>query len=85
MIRVLIADHQMLIRQGIRTLLEMDRDVSVVGEASDGVETVDNVMSTLVDVLLLDIRMPGRDGIEVLRVLSARNALPPTLDRKSVV
>jgi DNA-binding NarL/FixJ family response regulator len=79
MIRVLIADDQMLIRQGIRTLLEMDRDVSVVGEASDGVETVDNVMSTRVDVLLLDIRMPRRDGIEVLRVLSARNALPPTL------
>jgi DNA-binding NarL/FixJ family response regulator len=79
MIRVLIADDQMLIRQGIRTLLEMDRDILVVGEASDGVETVDNVMSTPVDVLLLDIRMPGRDGIEVLRVLSARNALPPTL------
>jgi DNA-binding NarL/FixJ family response regulator len=79
MIRVLIADDQMLIRQGIRTLLEMDRDILVVGEASDGVETVGNVMSTLVDVLLLDIRMPGRDGIEVLRVLSARNALPPTL------
>ena len=79
MIRVLIADDQMLIRQGIRTLLEMDRDVLVVGEASDGVETVDNVMSMPIDVLLLDIRMPRRDGIEVLRVLSARDALPPTL------
>ena len=79
MIRVLIADDQMLIRQGIRTLLEMDRDVSVVGEAADGIETVDTVISTPVDVLLLDIRMPGRDGIEVLRTLSARNALPPTL------
>jgi DNA-binding NarL/FixJ family response regulator len=79
LIRVLIADDQMLIRQGIRTLLEMDRDVSVVGEAADGIETVDSVISTPVDVLLLDIRMPGRDGIEVLRTLSARNALPPTL------
>lgn len=79
MIRVLIADDQMLIRQGIRTLLEMDRDVSVVGEAADGIETVDRVISTPVDVLLLDIRMPGRDGIEVLRTLSAQNALPPTL------
>jgi DNA-binding NarL/FixJ family response regulator len=78
-IRVLIADDQMLIRQGIRTLLEMDRDVLVVGEATDGIETVDRVISTPVDVLLLDIRMPGRDGIEVLRTLSARNALPPTL------
>jgi DNA-binding NarL/FixJ family response regulator len=78
-IRVLIADDQMLIRQGIRTLLEMDRDISVVGEAADGIETVDCVISTPVDVLLLDIRMPGQDGIEVLRALSARNALPPTL------
>ena len=79
MIRVFIADDQMLIRQGIRTLLEMDRDISVVGEATDGIETVDSVISMPVDVLLLDIRMPGRDGIEVLRTLSARNALPPTL------
>jgi DNA-binding NarL/FixJ family response regulator len=79
MIRVLIADDQMLIRQGIRTLVEMDAEFSVVGEASDGIEAVDSVMSTPVDVLLLDVRMPGRDGIDVLRVLSARNALPPTL------
>jgi DNA-binding NarL/FixJ family response regulator len=69
----------MLIRQGIRTLLEMDKDVSVVGEATDGVETVERVLSTPVDVLLLDIRMPQQDGIEVLRLLTARNALPPTL------
>lgn len=69
----------MLIRQGIRTLLEMDRDIAVVGEAADGMETVDRVTSTPVDVLLLDIRMPGQDGIAVLRSLSARNALPPTL------
>ena len=79
MIRVLIADDQMLIRQGIRTLLEMDREISVVGEATDGVETVERVLSTPVDVLLLDVRMPQQDGIEVLRLLTARNALPPTL------
>lgn len=79
MIRVLIADDQMLIRQGIRTLLEMDREVTVVGEASDGDETIARVRSDPVDVLLLDIRMPGKDGIEVLRVLAAANALPPTL------
>src|SRR5580692_5736920 len=77
MIRVLIADDQMLIRQGIRTLAELDAEFSVVGEASDGFEAVDSVMSTSVDVLLLDVRMPGRDGIDVLRVLSARNALRP--------
>ena len=79
MIRVLIADDQMLIRQGIRTLLEMDHDISVIGEAADGVEAIASVLSRPVDVLLLDIRMPGQDGVEVLRALSARNALPPTL------
>jgi DNA-binding NarL/FixJ family response regulator len=78
-IRVLIADDQMLIRQGIRTLLEMDGGISVVGEATDGAETVDSVLATPVDVLLLDIRMPRQDGIEVLRALAARDALPPTL------
>lgn len=79
MIRVLIADDQMLVRQGIRTLLEMDRDISVVGEATDGPETLERVLATPVDVLLLDIRMPGQGGIEVLRTLAARGALPPTL------
>ena len=79
MIRVLIADDQMLVRQGIRTLLEMDREIEVVGEAADGSETVDRVLATPVDVLLLDIRMPRADGIEVLRTLAARGALPPTL------
>jgi DNA-binding NarL/FixJ family response regulator len=78
-IRVLIADDQMLIRQGIRTLLEMDREIAVVGEAADGVEAVDRVLSTAVDVLRLDIRMPRKDGIEVLRALAARQALPATL------
>lgn len=79
MIRVLIADDQMLIRQGIRTLLELDPGVSVVGEAADGDETVQQVRSVPVDVLLLDIRMPGKDGIAVLRALSADDALPPTI------
>ena len=79
MIRVLIADDQMLVRQGIRTLLEMDREISVVAEAADGAEAIERVLASPVDVLLLDIRMPGEDGIAVLRNLSARNALPPTL------
>lgn len=79
MIRVLIADDQMLIRQGIRTLLEMDDEIAVVGEAADGAEAIAGVLATPVDVLLLDIRMPGQDGIDVLRTLAARNALPPTL------
>jgi DNA-binding NarL/FixJ family response regulator len=78
-IRVFIADDQLLIRQGIRTLLEMDGGIAVVGEAGDGGEAVARVPSSPVDVLLLDIRMPHKSGIEVLRELAAAGALPPTL------
>ena len=79
MIRVFIADDQLLVRQGIRTLLEMDPEISVVGEAGDGNETIALVPTLVIDALLLDIRMPRQSGIEVLRDLSAKKALPPTL------
>jgi DNA-binding NarL/FixJ family response regulator len=78
-IRVFIADDQLLVRQGIRTLLEMDGAIAVVGEAGDGLEAVACVPSSPVDVLLLDVRMPHKSGIDVLRELSAAGTLPPTL------
>jgi DNA-binding NarL/FixJ family response regulator len=78
-IRVFIADDQLLVRQGIRTLLEMDGGIAVVGEAGDGGETIAGVPAAPVDVLLLDIRMPHKSGIDVLRELSAAGTLPPTL------
>jgi len=78
-IRVFVADDQLLIRQGIRTLLEMDPGIAVVGEAADGAEAIAVLPSMRVDVLLLDIRMPGKDGLEVLRALAAAAKLPPTL------
>jgi len=78
-IRVYIADDQLLVRQGIRTLLEMDPGISVVGEARDGGEAVAGVPATPVDVLLLDVRMPRKSGIDVLRELSAAGTLPPTI------
>jgi DNA-binding NarL/FixJ family response regulator len=79
MIRVFIADDQLLVRQGIRTLLEMDDSLCIAGEAGDGSETVRMVANLSVDVLLLDIRMPGKSGIDVLRELSVAGCLPPTL------
>lgn len=79
MIRVFIADDQLLIRQGIRTLLEMDGGIAIVGEAGDGIEAAARVPPLQVDVLLLDIRMPHKSGIDVLRELSAAGQLPPTL------
>jgi DNA-binding NarL/FixJ family response regulator len=78
-IRVFIADDQLLIRQGIRTLLEMDAEIVIVGEAEDGAETIERVPAADVDVLLLDVRMPKKSGVDVLRELSSINALPPTL------
>jgi len=79
MIRVFIADDQLLVRQGIRTLLEMDGEIEVVGEAGDGVETLSRMPAAAPDVLLLDVRMPHAGGIDVLRRLSLQRALPPTL------
>jgi DNA-binding NarL/FixJ family response regulator len=79
MIQVFIADDQLLVRQGIRTLLEMDGCISIVGEAGDGNEAIALVPGLAVHALLLDIRMPHKDGLDVLRELSAKNSLPPTL------
>ena len=79
MIRVFIADDQLLIRQGIRTLLEMDAEIVIAGEAEDGAETIERVPAAEVEVLLLDVRMPKKSGVDVLRELSAIDALPPTL------
>jgi DNA-binding NarL/FixJ family response regulator len=78
-IRVFIADDQLLVRQGIRTLLEMDGGIAVVGEAGDGGEAIARVPAAPVDVLLLDVRMPHQSGIDVLRELGAAGTLPPTL------
>lgn len=79
MIRVFIADDQLLVRQGIRRLLELDREIAIAGEAEDGAQTIEQVPQSRPDVLLLDIRMPKKNGVDVLRELAAANALPPTL------
>jgi DNA-binding NarL/FixJ family response regulator len=79
MIRVFVADDQALVRQGIRALLTLDPEMTIVGEASDGREAVARISQNEADVVLLDIRMPHRSGLEVLRELAARNDLPPTI------
>jgi DNA-binding NarL/FixJ family response regulator len=68
-VRILIADDHALFRQGLRKLLEEERGFRVVGEAADGVETVKRVQELKPDVLLLDVSMPRRPGLEVLREL----------------
>jgi DNA-binding NarL/FixJ family response regulator len=78
-IGVFVADDQLLVRQGILALLALDSGLRVLGEASDGYEAVEQVTKLAPDVLLLDVRMPRKDGLAVLRELSKRGALPPTL------
>ena len=65
-IEVMISDDHMLMREGIRQLLEFDGSIKVVAEASNGVECLEKVVSVKPDVLLLDINMPKKNGIEVL-------------------
>ncbi|WP_437773445.1 response regulator [Arthrobacter sp. KNU40] len=67
MIRVLIVDDQEMIRVGLRTILEAQPNITVVGEAGDGLEAVRLLGELDVDVVLMDIRMPGVDGVEATR------------------
>ncbi len=79
MTRVLIVDDQTLVRQGIRSLLELAEGIEVVGEASDGVEALACIEALSPEVVLLDLRMPRLDGIGVLEALRERAGAPPCL------
>lgn len=79
MIGVMLVDDQTLVRQGVRSLLALSDDIEVVGEASDGEAAIDLVPELEPDVLLLDMRMPGKNGLEVLRELGKGGNLPPTI------
>ena len=79
MTRVLIVDDQTLVRQGIRSLLELAEGIEVVGEAGDGVEALASIEALSPEVVLLDLRMPRLDGIGVLEALRERESAPPCL------
>lgn len=70
-IRLLVADDHPVVRQGLRSLLELQSDIEVVGEARDGFEAVALVESLLPDVVLIDLVMPKLDGIEAIRRIRA--------------
>ncbi|WP_421794449.1 response regulator [Haliscomenobacter sp.] len=71
-IRVVLADDHELIRDGIKSLLEDIKGIEVVGEAADGAEALDVVAEQKPDLLIVDIRMPNKNGIEAVRELTAR-------------
>lgn len=73
MIRVMLADDHVLIREGIRQLLEFDGTVEVIGEVNDGEECLENISKIMPDLLLLDINMPKKNGVEVLTEIRKRN------------
>jgi DNA-binding NarL/FixJ family response regulator len=77
--RVVLVDDQTLVRRGIRSLLELAGDISIVAEAADGEEAITAIGRERPDVVLLDVRMPKKDGLDVLRELQVAGALPPTI------
>lgn len=79
MIRLLLADDQTLLRRGLKGMFDLTPDLRVVAEASDGEETLALLEHGAVDVLLLDVRMPRRSGIQVLEELRRRGREIPAL------
>ena len=79
MISVCLVDDQTLVRAGIRSLLELSDSIRVVAEASDGLQAIEIIPQVKPDVVLLDMRMPNRSGLDVLKQLQAEDQLPPTI------
>ena len=73
MINVMLADDHVLIREGIKQLLEFDGSMKVIAEASDGIECLEKLKNVKPDILLLDINMPNMNGIDVLKELKEKN------------
>ena len=79
MIRVALVDDQLLVRRGIKSLLEMVDDITVVADVSSVDEAAAAIRRERPDVVLLDVRMPGKSGLDLLGELHASDELPPTI------
>jgi DNA-binding NarL/FixJ family response regulator len=79
LIRVCLVDDQALVRSGLKALLQLLGGVEIVAEAGDGAEAITAVLSSTPDVLLLDVRMPKLNGVEVVEALARQGKLPATL------
>lgn len=78
-IKVMLAEDQNLVRQGLRSLLELSDSVTVVGEVEDGSEVLDGLAECNPDVLLIDIRMPKMTGIEALELMQEKGVTTPAI------
>jgi DNA-binding NarL/FixJ family response regulator len=79
MIKVLIADDHPVVRQGLQEIISKTPDMVVGGEARDGQKVLDKVWAETWDVILLDITMPGRGGLDVLKALKFERSKLPVL------
>ena len=79
MIKVMLVDDQTLVRQGVKSLLSLTKTIEVVAEASDGQQAIDTIPEIQPDVVLMDMRMPIKSGLEAVQELSASKKLPPTI------
>lgn len=79
MIRVALVEDQTIVRQGLKSLLALNDDIEVAAEASDGDEAIEVIEREKPDVVLLDLRMPKKNGLEVLQALRERGTMRPTL------
>ena len=73
-VKIMIADDHSMIREGLKNLLELDGDIQVISEAVDGEDCLDKLQVVKPDVLLLDINMPKKNGLEVLKTLKSRRS-----------
>jgi NarL family two-component system response regulator LiaR len=78
-IRVLICDDHFVVRQGLQTFLEMQDDIAIAGQASDGVEAIEKTRALNPDVVLMDIVMPRIDGVEAIRQIREYDATVPII------
>ncbi len=78
-VNVMLVDDQTLVREGIKSLLQLAGHIEILGEASDGVEALEALETLTPDVILMDIRMPRLDGIETLKTLTSQGSTIPVI------